>query len=599
MNRDSAHPDSAHPDSAHPARVRWRGALRRLLPALLVTTVLLSASGGWLAFRGWQVHGQLRTAARLAADLGRQLADGDVDSARRTLTALQERTAAARATTGDPVWQAAGHLPRGRNLAAVREIAVAVDELARQVFPALVALDPASLAPTDGRLRLADLRAAAPTLAAADATVARLVARLATVPTAGLLGQVRDAVRQVRAELAQLAELTGAARRAAALLPPLLGADGPRSYLLAFQNLAELRATGGMFGAFAVIRTTDGRVEIIDQGTSGSLRSFTQPVLPLSQQLRGLYGDLPGIFPADVNLTPHFPTAARLYREMYRRQTGHTVDGILATDPVALSYLLRVIGPVPVPGFPSLSASTAVRTLLSDSYQRLGFEEQDRFFAESAAAVFRALLARPIDPRAFVAALWDAIAERRLLFWSARADEQAEVVDTPVAGVLPEREETPTVGVVLNDGSGAKLGYYLANRAELTVGTCRPDGRRDLSLRVTLASSAPTTGLTESVLGLGLADNPYAARTLVYVFSPAGGAVRQARVDGAAAPLGSGVERGRRVGIVAVDVPPGGSRVIEVDLLTPVTTTGAAELWLTPGVTPWTTQISSAPRCSQ
>ncbi len=197
-------------------------------------------------------------------------------------------------------------------------------------------------------------------------------------------------------------------------------------------------------------------------------------MLPLDRDFRALYTDLPGIYPADVNLTPHFPTAAALYREMYRRRTGDTVDGVLATDPVALSYLLRALGPVEVPGQPKLIATTAVRTLLSDTYRRLGSSKaQDRYFAASAQAVFDALLHRTVQPRAVATALSAAVTERRILFWTAHADEQAQLADTRLAGVLPERETVPTVGVFLNDGSGAKLGYYLDRSATLSAGACR------------------------------------------------------------------------------------------------------------------------------
>lgn len=582
---------------------RWR-AIRRVLrrrvaPAVAVVLCLCLLAAGWIVFTGWRAQGQLTAAAALARDLERQLLAGETEQAKQTLAALQDWTDAARRATGGPLWRAAEHLPQGGNLAAVREIAIAADELARRVLPALAALDPAMLTPTDGRFPLTDLRAAVPELAAADAAATQVRDRFAAVPTGGLAGPVRDAVHEVRTGLGRLATLADATHRVAALLPPLLGAEGRRTYLLAFQNLAELRATGGMLGAYVVVQAVAGRIEIIDQGSAPDLKIYDEPVLPLSREMRGLYRDLPGIFPADVNLTPHFPTAALLYREMYRRQSGRTVDGVLATDPVALARLLRVIGPVPVPGFPTLTATTAVSALLSEAYLTMGHAEQDRFFAASAMAVFRALWERPMDPRSLASAIRDVVAERRLLFWSARDDEQAQLEDTPLAGVLPEREEIPTVGVFLNDGSGAKLGYYLSNRAELTVGGCRQDGRRELRLRVTISSRAPRSGLPRSVLGLELADDPYAARTLVYVFSPAGGTVRNFRVDGAETPIGSGVERRRRVGVVGVDVPPGGSRQIEVSLLTQVTTTGDARLWLTPGVTPWTTHISSAPKCDQ
>ena len=155
----------------------------------------------------------------------------------------------------------------------------------------------------------------------------------------------------------------------------------------------------------------------------------------------------------------------------------------------------------------------------------------------------------------------------------------------------------PTVGVFLNDGSGAKLGYYLRPSATLAVGDCRPDGRRELRLRVTLRSSAPKSGLSESVLGLGLAGDPYTVRMVSVHSPPAGGARRPSgrRRDG-------GGQRHRtapQVSTANVEVGPGGSRTLEVTVLTATTGVGTAELWLTPTATPWTTQVVSAPSCDQ
>ncbi|AVT28876.1 hypothetical protein C6361_04490 [Plantactinospora sp. BC1] len=578
-----------------------RRQLRRALLTALVVGCLLAVAGGWLGLRGWQAGGHLENAASLARELSQQVLDGETAQARRTLEALQQQTAAARSRTGDVGWRAAGSAPYGgRNMAAVRELAVGVDDLARRAFPALVELNPQTLLPSSGRLDLAALRGAMPTLVEADSTVHQVRDRILTVPTSGLVPTVRDAVSQLRAELDRLAEVTSAVRRSGALLPTLLGANGTRTYLAVFQNLAEPRATGGIFGAYAVIRASKGEVKLVKQGPATDLNTYGKPPLPLSRELRALYTDLPGIYPADVNLTPHFPTAATLIREMYRRVGGGTVDGVLATDPVALSYLLKAIGPVPVPGHPTLTAPTVVRTLLSDTYRRLDKPaQQDNYFAASARAVFDALLKRPVNPRAVAQAVNTAVAERRILFWSAHAGEQRELVDSRLAGVLPEQESVQNVGVFLNDGSGAKLGYYLHRSAELTVGDCRADGSRELHLRLTLRSSAPSSGLSKSVRGLALSGDPYTARVLVSVFSPVRGSPLRARLDGKATPMGGGVERGRRVGVLVVDVGPGRTRVLEMGLLTPPKASGEAELWLTPGPTPWTTRVSSAPACGQ
>ncbi|MFI7071579.1 DUF4012 domain-containing protein [Micromonospora sediminicola] len=589
----------ASPGRRRRSRRRSRARVRRILLVGLVVVSVLLTTGGWVAFRGWQARAHLVNAAGLAKELSSQVLDGDVARAQRTLAALQEQATAARGATGDPAWWVGQRTPyAGDDLTAVREISVAVDDLARLAFPTLLRVDLASLVPKQGKLDLNRLRAVSAEVSTADQAVRRTAQRLAAVPTADLVAQVRDAVTALRSELEQLGELTSAADRGARLLPPLLGAGGPRTYLLVSQNPAELRSTGGMFGAYAVLRAEGGRIRMVTQGSSSQLGRFDPP-LQVDPEMRRLWSDLPGMYPADVNLSPDFPSAAEAYREMVRRRTGTTVDGVLAVDPVVLSYLLGVIGPVTVPDGPALAGSTAVRTLLADSYRDLDTTDQDEFFARAAARVFDALFTKSVDPRSLLTVFSRSINERRILFWSARTEEQRALADSRLAGQLPEKDTVPTVGVFLNDGSGAKLGYYLRFSAALTVGDCQPDGRRELRLRITVGSTAPRSGLSKSVTGLAMSGDKYTARTFVSVHTPTGGAVLTGRLDGRDTAMGSGTHGRRQVAVATVEAKPGQTRTLDVTLLTGQTGAGTAELVHTPTVTPWTTRTVNAPSCEQ
>jgi hypothetical protein len=384
----------------------------------------------------------------------------------------------------------------------------------------------------------------------------------------------------------------------------MLGAGGPRTYLVVFQNLAELRATGGMFGAHMVISADRGAIEIVEQGSATQLGTFDRPVLPLDPTMQALYTDRPGIYPADVNMTPDFPTAAALYREMYRLRSGRTVDGVLATDPVALSYVLAATGPVPVAKGEPLRTDNVVRLLLLETYARFSTTpEQDEYFATAAKATFEVLMRRPIDANGLLAQLARAAGERRILAWSADPAEERLLTGTVLDGVLPADDGArPTVGVFLNDGTGAKLDYYLTHSADLEVVGCRPDGSRELSLRIKISSTAPASGLSPLIVGGGVLSEPYTIRTVLLVFSPIGGAVVEMRQDGVPMPVGSGVERRRLVNVVAVDLKPGATRTIEAALLTGVPPRGRQatvepQLRTTPGVAPWPGFVHSAAAC--
>lgn len=584
--------------------------MRRFALLVLVGICLAGAGTAWVGMRAMNARDHLLDAATLVRQLRAQLEEVD-PAASQTLAKLQTSTRTARFQTQDPGWRVSAHLPfAGDDFAAVRTVAAVLDDLAHDGLPPLVQtaglIGAGGLAPKGGRIDLGPLSGAAPHLAVAHAAITRAADRIAAIPLGGLVAPVRAAVTDLLVQLDAAEDTTGVAARSAALLPPMLGASGPRTYLLLFQNPAELRATGGMPGAFVVIRADRGSIAIADQGTAaGDLGVFDEPVLELAESDRRLYGNRLGLYPADLNLTPDFPTAGALAREMYRRRTGRLVDGVLATDPIALSYLLGTLGTVPVPGGTDLTAANAVSVLLSKSYARdISYEKQDQYFGAAAKAVFQALVQRPMDPSKLLAVLARAAGERRLLVWSAHPAENELLAGTVLTGVLPASDGAqPTVGVFLNDGSGAKLGYYLTQSAELAVENgCRADGRRRLKLRVTLGSTAPKTGLSSYVLGLGLAGDPYTIRTVVAVYGSTGGAMNSVALDGEPVQFASGRDRRRPVAIVAVDLKPGTERTLDVDLLSGVPRTGGdatvtPRLWTTPGVRAWDRSVRSADGC--
>lgn len=589
--------------------IRWsrRRRLAWVLPLLLLAGTA-GAGGAWGGLRVAPVRSELTQAAALLAQLRDELTRGDTASAQATVVSLQRHTSAARAVTGGADWRLAAALPGiGDDLGAVAVVAAVLDDLTRDALdPAVrlaVTLAPATLLPKHGRIELAELAASADRIVAVDLAVRAAAQRLAAIDVDGLGTQVRAGVVRLRAAVAQLSALTATAVRVATLAPPMLGAAGTRTYLVLIQNPAEIRATGGMAGEFLVLRAAGGRVSMVEHGaTAAGLGTFADPVLALDPAMVALYGTRLGRFPANVNLTPHFPTAAALAAQMYRRRGGVRVDGVLATDPVALSYLLSATGPLSMPTGAALTSANVVRLLLVEAYQRIrSYADKSGYFAAAAQAVFAALSQGRAQPAAAVAALARAAGERRLLLWSAHAGEQRGIEGTVLAGAMPTADGArPTVGVFLNDGSGAKLGYYLTHDAALRLVRCRPDGRRELHLQVTLGSTAPNRGLPDYVLGLRRAGAPYTLRTNVMVFTPAGGAIAAMSLDGVGTPFGAGIERARAVGVVTVDLRPGQRRVVEAMLLTDVRDPAASvapQLWVTPGVQAWHLNYDSSHFC--
>jgi hypothetical protein len=156
--------------------------------------------------------------------------------------------------------------------------------------------------------------------------------------------------------------------------------------------------------------------------------------------------------------------------------------------------------------------------------------------------------------------------------------------------------------VFSNDGTGAKLGYFLERAVQIVAGTCQPDGRRELELRVNLENTAPASGLPEYVVGVAAAGEPYVLRTNMLVMAPLGGLVVAAERDGLTWPLAHGVDHAHPIATSTVDLAAGESTEIVVRVRTVPGTNAESvraqpKVLLTPGVTPWDVSVEEFRTC--
>lgn len=578
---------------------------------VVIAAFALLLAGAWVGFRLYQAYTHLQAAAQSVQTLSADLKAGTVDQAPESLADLQEHATAAHSAAHDFLWSTAQHLPAiGPNLAAVRSIADTIDTISWRTLPPLVKiagdLDPDSIAPRDGAIDIEPLIAAKPAVAEAISAIESLRVTIGAIDPQPLLPQVAAAVAELGDKLDYVSDLAATANKAVTLLPPMLGADGPRTYLVAFQNLAEVRATGGIFGAYAVMSADQGRIRLVAQGTaSGDIGRFHEPVVTLPDEQRDLYTDAPAIWPQDVNFSPDFPTAARLYREMYQQRFGVAVDGVIATDPVALSQLLRGTGPVTLADGQQLTADNAVDLLLSEAYQQGETPKEtnrasDLLFANAASAVFQAMMTGQGSGNEILTGLKDSASQRRLLVWSAEGAEQQILAGTVLGGILPSDDGAePLVGVFLNDGTMAKMDSYLRESVSLDMVGCIPDGAARLQTSIALTSVAPSSGLSDYTIGTAL-GMPYVTRTNVLIFLPTGGQLGSATLDGEQVYLAAGTENGRNVAILTVDLQPGETKRLVVGMTSgPLPADGATKLQLrtTPLATPAQESVGPVVAC--
>ena len=564
--------------------------MRRVLFTLILLLALVAAAVVWVGVDALKARGQLQAAATQVHVLQDQVEKGDRKGAKVTLRSLQGHAAAAQARTHGPQWSVARTLPWvGPNVQAVQTVSEVIDGLAVKALPTLMdatsLVDPTTLAPVKGRVDLKPLVKAAPEVVAANAEVQSAARRIDEVNPNGLLPAVAAPLADLRAQVAKVALTTATAARAVQLLPPMMGADGPREYLLLVQNNSEQRATGGV-PTLILLRAVDGEVKVVQtRSAGGNLANLPKPILPLTAAEQALFSNFLGIYMADVTMTPDFPRSGQLARAIWRQQVGTDLDGVLSIDPGALANVLGATGPVTLSSGQSLTSNNAAQLLMNTVYLKiLNPIKQDEFFAATAGSVFHAMVSGQGKPAAIVDALAQSAREGRLLVWSAHKNEQALLSGTVLSGGLVGVEgRSPVIGVYLNDGTAAKIGYYLRTDVAAIPTGCHPDGSQTVSVKVTLTNTAPADAADlPPYIASGNAIPKGQVRTNVLLYAPSGGRVDDVRVIGADQGVFSQTHNGLSVVGKTVQLKPGQRVVIEYNLLTGKGQPGIPVLRVTP-----------------
>jgi hypothetical protein len=126
------------------------------------------------------------------------------------------------------------------------------------------------------------------------------------------------------------------------------------------------------------------------------------------------------------------------------------------------------------------------------------------------------------------------------------------------------REGHDLLAVTSSNAAGSKIDLFLERQLAYDV-TWDPDsGRVSGTVTATLTNGAPASGLPDYVIGNVIGLPTGTNRSYVSIYTPL--EVRAARIDGEPASIGASRELDRNVYNAFVDIPPGGTVTIELDV---------------------------------
>jgi len=387
--------------------------------------------------------------------------------------------------------------PRLAVVTQVASMGVALDDAGQETAGVdRQLLAPASQGLTGGQRLIAVLAGAGPGLAKIQSDLARADRAAALVNPKLLPGSQQQAFLKARDKiqggLAGIAEF----QRLSPVLLEILGANGPRTYLIEQVDPAELRGGGGFIGSYSLLSADHGTLKLGKSGDVGAIdapyplpgaRKYIAP--PNSSKQFAQHGWVFG----DSNFSSDFPTSARAGEQLFVNETGTKVDGVISMDPSAVAALLQVTGPIAIPEYNTTALAT---TFAEEVFQR---EEKvtnivagrKNFFPAVADRLIEKISNLPSDgwPN-LLNALNGAVQQRHLqvYFNSGPAEDEMGRINWAGSTVVPTSEREMILEVESNFG-GSKDNHFLERSFDLSL--TNQNGKLHHHLIINLKNSTP------------------------------------------------------------------------------------------------------------
>lgn len=409
--------------------------------------------------------------------------------------------------------------------------------------------------------------------------------------------QLKTVVDTLRDKVGPYIGLLDVAEQVLPLVPGLLGAYGPRTYLMVAQTNSEIAATGGFPGAMGYAYLDNGRFDM------GSFTSVFQVIprletpLYITDEERLLFGDGISYATDTFGHNPDFPRAAELWAQANEQVNGFPIDGVLALDPVFLQTMLGLTGSsVAMSDGSYIDGSNAAQALLNSVYWNYLFDSasQDAYFSEAASGAAEVIMSSlsSMKPQQLLEVIAQAFEDRRLNLWLSNPQEEDLLRQFNLDGGIEGDISKPELGVFLNDAIWSKIEWYLHMQIDLGP-EANVDGARTVPTTVTLTNTityeeawaangnAYIVGYNEDIKredgDMGIT---------FFLYAPTGGTIVNYSCDetpsGYSAPIGTATHKDRAVVTGVAKILPGESIILRFDTVLPSGCTAPLEVDSTP-----------------
>ena len=310
----------------------------------------------------------------------------------------------------------------------------------------------------------------------------------------GLIGPIGAARAAFDAEDTKLVRLLSLSAKTLSFARPFLGSSGPQAYLVGAMNDAEMRDSGAVL-SLDLLTTTDGTFSISHATTYGDYLLSTPATVALPAGTEKIFGAyLPTENWPAVDATADFALTGESMQAMWHQATGQEVNGVIGIDVPAVASILKLTGPVLVPGIPEpVTASNVADLLLNKAYAGDTVNDPQNARRDKISAVVKAAIdqmkTEHVDLDSFANALAADVQGRHLMVWSDTPATETGLATLDAAGTLTTAQPNRTFHVAVENSTADKLDYFV--RVGLTMHvTVDPSGSALVNTSVTVANTA-------------------------------------------------------------------------------------------------------------
>ena len=494
---------------------------------------------GLLIFRlGTDAKSMLSEANTLKTDLKAVMTgvkERDVESAQNATLKLDNTVRKLDRTLSSPVWKAVSHAPfAGKYVKSVNTlVSVAEDASDNILKPALDVMDEyplEGLKVGDG-FSVSTINAYLNLLEDIEPRIESMTTKMQTVKLP--LGKT-----EMLSEYTQmLTKLTAAYKENGEYLPlfrAFLGDGSDKLYLLAAQNSAEIRASGGFPGSMGTIRIEDGVLTIDDFKTVYDMISVNPPTEAHITDTEYLLFSGSLDYARDACYIPDFERVGEIWALAYESKNDEHIDGVISLTPVIIQKVLAYTGAVTLSDGTELNGDNATQMLQKDLYYKY-LSSNSSYKISNANDYVDSLFAKIVMGKLvddfdinriadYSKIFTDGGKDRTILMWMEDETAESYVKAAGCSGALNDDPSNPEAGVFFSGANGSKLGWFVSLDTQIGDVTVNDDGSRTYDVTVTVSNDITRDDMYRA--GNYIIGNYNGqVESYLHLFAPAGGTI--------------------------------------------------------------------------